>query len=993
MNGGKMGSEAEFIKFESINIERADDIAKRYVDRDFGVTRAEVVLTNRCQLKCAYCKKQLEMSAFEKNVDYEVMYKTLENWLDRGCRFLHFTGGEVSLNEHLGDYVELCAQKGAEVTMSTNGVNDLACYEELVRRGTNCFHISLDTYKPEVFDEQVGVPGAFDRVIETIKLIVRMRDEENYHTRLVLNVCITPATFDDIVGIAEFMISLKPNDIKLIPISQLKDSWGEYEGVYEEKYKPKLLSMVPEGEGFVMFKSRINSLVKKKFRGYNDKRAVPPCYLSQDERTIDPEGNYYGCYINYREGAKPIGNIKDDSFIVQSEKLRKHMMNFTNSEICQRYCADLTVACNKYIDEKILKTDKSIFRVSGDVNVTASEYGNKAYVIERLYEEGIRVPKSLYLRSSFLEDIFIKQNEADFKKYSSSLSDYDMRNGVTQWITGLPVNKQLLKICEEFIISSSGDTFVVRSSSNLEDSNQKSYAGVFESILNIKTPGEMAEAVCKVFVSRYSYMVDNPEGVTMGAILENQVKADCSGVAFSINPVTGESDILLTYSEGPCELVVSGHQGFELTINRDGEIESNKNLPHDLLLELRETIIHIEKILNGYVDVEWAVENGKLYILQARKMTAWKSLKKISNVNRYVDSLNREELDEIDFGPMAGSHRKYMGKHFRIRKAADEGGIRFPEVGYLFYNTATLTQQVFDSLVPKALIYKVVTEIGVRTLSSGDIVPFLKSIGNEDGIARIQKITITTACGNISTTSDGNIYVEYMPGGFGGFMEGRLPFSHYLLDSKGHIKEKEEKEYDRYWKFNEKDKRFIETKCKKAVFSLSPEILRQAVELAEKCEKIFDNPRIEWELEHDRLYLNDISFESHLLQNSDCNAKVLSPGSLNGEIRVLSDMGEVKKILKNRSIVAESTYYKAKRTDAFRDYLARHAIDVDKKYIFISNYADPSMSLFTDYSQGYVFEEGGILSHMGIILREQGIPAIIRKDAMSKYKDGDFYFD
>ena len=224
-------------------------------------------------------------------------------------------------------------------------------------------------------------------------------------------------------------------------------------------------------------------------------------------------------------------------------------------------------------------------------------------------------------------------------------------------------------------------------------------------------------------------------------------------------------------------------------------------------------------------------------------------------------------------------------------------------------------------------------------------------------------------------------------------MFGGLPFSHYLLDSKGRIIEKEEEAYDRYWKFNDADKKFVETKCEKKVFSLSQEVLKQAVDIAERCEKIFDNPRIEWELEYDRMYLNDISFETHLLHDPNQNSKVLSPGLLKGEIRVLSDVGEIKKILKNRSIIAESTYYKAKRTDAFKNYLAKHGIEDGKKYVFVSNYADPSMSLFTDYSQGYVFEKGGVLSHMGIILREQGIPAIIKKDVMAKYKDGDFYYD
>lgn len=950
-------------------------------------------MTNRCQLCCSYCQKRLDENAAEDRVSHEDIFRALNGWLDKGCRFLHFTGGEVTLCEHLSEYVEIASQKGAEVTMSTNGVNDLSVYEDLVKKGANRFHISLDTYVPEVFDEQVSVPGSFAKVIETIKLITRMRDEEHYKTGLVLNVCITPATFHDIVGIVSFMLSLKPNDVKLIPISQLKDKWGEYEEVYEKEYKPTLLSMVPAGEGFVMLRSRINSLVKKSFRGYNDKRTVPPCYLSQDERTIDPEGNYYGCYINYREGAAPICNIKDDDFEVQSEKLRRNMMNFTNSTICQRYCADLTVICNRYIDEKVREQDEGVFHLSGDVNVTAKEYGNKAYVIERMHEEGIKVPESLYLSGKFLQKIFVDREKGKLDSYLSTLNEYTSREGTIQWITGQPMDSELLSICKRFVQGAGGNRFAVRSSSNLEDGRERSYAGAFETVLNLENAEDVAQAVRDVFVSKYTYLIDKPDEVMMGVILEEQVEADYSGVAFSKNPVTGDDSILLSYSMGACEQVVSGRQGTEIELSRSGreKLEGTKEIPASILEEIRETIFHVEKMLDGPVDVEWAVEKGVLYVLQARRMTAWKQLKKMAGVNLYVDSLDRETLDDVDFGPLAAAHKKYMEKHYHVRKKAKEEGIPFPEVGYLFYNDKTLTQEVFDELVPESRIYKVVTEIGIRTLAKSDVLPFLKSLGNEDGVARIQNVTITNACGNVSVTENGNVYVEYLPGGFGGFLIGELPFSRYLLDREGNVLAKEEQEYDKYWKFNDADKKFVETQCPKTRYSLDKKILIQMTDIAAKCEKAFKNPRMEWELEGGKVYLNDLSFENRELNDAVVTSKILSPGVIKGEIRVLDDVGEIKKLLKNRSIVAERRFYEAQRSDAFAEYLKKHDIQEGKKYVIVSKFAYPSLSLFMDYSLGYVFEKGGVLSHMGIILREANIPGVMVEDATKRFKDGDEY--
>ncbi|QOW60942.1 radical SAM protein [Treponema pedis] len=386
----------DFIKFESINIDRAKDIATRYMAKQYGVSRVEVILTNRCQLNCVYCKKHLAVDYPEYCIPHSIMMKTLKQWFDHGCKFIHFTGGEVSLCSHIYEYVELAHKNGVEVTMSTNGVNTPTTYESLVKKGVNCFHISLDTYDKDIFDKQVGAKGAFEKVINTIHLITELRDKEHYKTKLVLNVCITPETFINLVDILHFMLSLKPDDIKLIPIAQLKNEWTNYERLYDDKIKPKLLQMLIDKNGFDMLKARINSLVKKSFRGYNNKKVVPPCYLSQDERTIDPEGNYYGCYINYREGASPIGNIRNDSFIIQSKKLRKNIHEFTQSEICQKYCADLTVLCNNYIDKQLdeLIYDKCYF--PNNENKLFYSENSKSYHLRKLFKAGYNIPNYIY---------------------------------------------------------------------------------------------------------------------------------------------------------------------------------------------------------------------------------------------------------------------------------------------------------------------------------------------------------------------------------------------------------------------------------------------------------------------------------------------------------------------------------------------------------------------------------------------------------------------
>ncbi|QOW60944.1 PEP/pyruvate-binding domain-containing protein [Treponema pedis] len=556
-----------------------------------------------------------------------------------------------------------------------------------------------------------------------------------------------------------------------------------------------------------------------------------------------------------------------------------------------------------------------------------------------------------------------------------------------QWIMGQETSTELKTICADFISKSKAKAFVVRSSASCEDGEEKTFAGCFETILNITSIEEVTEAIKSVYSSKYSYIIPDTSLVTMGVILQEQIEADYSGVAFSINPITGVNEIVINYTEGACEKVVSGQELEEIILNREGCINLNKKIPNTFLEKIRQNVLDIENLFSMPIDVEWAIAKKKLYILQARKITTIIKKTKIRDKNIYIDSMDIDILNKLDLGLIQNSHKKYMEKHFIIRKQSIEAGINFPEVGYLFYNKRNLTQEILNDIIPDALVYKISINNFIRTIAKTEVLNFLKSFEEEDNIIRIQKITITTACGNVSLTSEGNIYVEYIPGGFGGFLFGELPYSNYLLDPKGNILQSNELIYNKMWKFDEDTKKFKETKYKDFTYNLSKSILLQLIQLALKCKMFFPNTRIEWELEDDKVYLNDISFENNKILDSILLEKKLSEGIVKGEIRIIDNLEDVKAIIKNRSIIPESEFYKTQRSNNLKEYLKKIDIDEAKKYVFICKYAHPSLSILIPYSSGFIFEKGGILSHLAIILRENKIPAFLKDNAISIYKD------
>ncbi len=641
-------------------------------------------------------------------------------------------------------------------------------------------------------------------------------------------------------------------------------------------------------------------------------------------------------------------------------------------------------------EDRIHETESFPYMETGCVNVTREHFGNKAYSLERMYEEGMNVPKAVYLNSEFLDRIFIKEHQEEYEKLAGNLNIYNKNTGIRQWIAGQKKNTELTELCDEICRKFKGKVIAVRSSTNVEDGTDKSYAGAFETILDVTDAKGLYLAISQVYASKYNYLVDPSEDVTMGVIVQEQIQADYAGVVFTANPLTGEEEYIFNYTRGACENVVSGKEVKEIIFDKT-EAEQIGELTEDLSAQLLRSVRKIENIFGEAMDIEWATRDGEVYILQARQITTIKK-QVVTDQNFYVDSLSEKIMEEYDMSPVRRTHKKYMDKHYHVRKAALEAGLLFPEVGYLFYNQRTLSQEVFDKIVFDARIYKVVSDKEIRTLAKEDVVDYLKGSGEkEDGIVRLQQITFTDACGNTGMTEDGCIYIEFIPGGFGGFLSGELPFSTYIVDPEGKIQHKDEKIYSAKWEFDEKQRKFLRKDCSNFSYALSEKMILQIVSMAEKVQSIMPNARAEWEMEGEKVYLNDISFEENGIKREELLRNQISAGEMSGEIRIINDLEELKKILRGRSIVPESDFYEATRSDALRQYLERHNINSTKRYIFVSESAHPTLSLLLPYSNGFIFEKGGMLSHLAIILRENHIPGIVEENARNKYCEGEEY--
>ena len=165
-----------------------------------------------------------------------------------------------------------------------------------------------------------------------------------------------------------------------------------------------------------------------------------------------------------------------------------------------------------------------------------------------------------------------------------------------------------------------GFPLAVRSSASLEDGTCCSFAGQFESYLNLRSMEEAAAAITKCFASARAPRVASychargldASTLRMAVILQRMIQPQLAGVAFTVCPVTGAEDVVVEACEGLGERLLQG----EAPGLPDDHALLQKHLP-----QIEATCRRIQRHFGAPQDIEFAVADGAVYILQSRPVT------------------------------------------------------------------------------------------------------------------------------------------------------------------------------------------------------------------------------------------------------------------------------------------------------------------------------------------------------------------------------------
>jgi len=178
------------------------------------------------------------------------------------------------------------------------------------------------------------------------------------------------------------------------------------------------------------------------------------------------------------------------------------------------------------------------------------------------------------------------------------------------------------------------DLYAVRSSGTCEDLADSSFAGQYDTYLNVRGIANLRAAIEKCARSVHNDRVvayAERNGVDIGdckmaVIVQRMAQAEKAGVAFSIDCVNGlDKEIIIEAVSGLGEQLVSGHVNpdyysynwFEEKFTAyDGGVLTKAEVK-----KLSAVILDIQIYYGFPVDVEWAVAGGEIYILQSRPIT------------------------------------------------------------------------------------------------------------------------------------------------------------------------------------------------------------------------------------------------------------------------------------------------------------------------------------------------------------------------------------
>ncbi len=118
------------------------------------ITYLRVSVTDRCNLKCFYCRPEnQEFIPRQEILSYEDMHRIIKAMTNYGLKKVRITGGEPLLRQDLDKFIKQIRDipEIEDISLTTNAITLAQHAKSLREAGLDRLNISIDSLKPELF--------------------------------------------------------------------------------------------------------------------------------------------------------------------------------------------------------------------------------------------------------------------------------------------------------------------------------------------------------------------------------------------------------------------------------------------------------------------------------------------------------------------------------------------------------------------------------------------------------------------------------------------------------------------------------------------------------------------------------------------------------------------------------------------------------------------------------------------------------------------------
>ena len=380
-------------------------------------------------------------------------------------------------------------------------------------------------------------------------------------------------------------------------------------------------------------------------------------------------------------------------------------------------------------------------KISEKLQGNGDNFGNKGKFLCVMHNAGFHVPDGIIIDKNEYE-IFVRVNgiAEEIAKHLSELKAENVSEksvAITALFEGTKLTEDVYRALQANL--KDDQNYAVRSSGTKEDLEEFSFAGQYQTFLNVQGLEAVEQAVIDCYKSMFTevclnYLVNNRIDCTdlaMSVVVQEMVASDYSGICFSLNPVTGkETEMSIEVAAGLGENIVSGkvapeqyyYDWYAKTCRFD---KNNQIWKEDRVREFGEIFLQVQLLFGYPCDMEFAVKDGVLYLLQARRITKinYAGLQDIWSTADFKDG----GVSATVCTPYMWSLYEYIWE-FTLRKYMLDGKIlnekeTDKKLGEMFYGRCYWNLSVVKLAMSKIIGYKereFDSEYGIRITYEGD---------------------------------------------------------------------------------------------------------------------------------------------------------------------------------------------------------------------------------------------------------------------------------